>query len=119
MRPWLPALLLLAACGGDTVGNTSPSDWNDAVTAYVAAACTDLQPCTSADPATCESDARDMLASIKLQLSESQQADCVACLDALAMYDHDLSATCDMADADLAPVTAACGANHESCAGFP
>src|SRR5262249_40582749 len=118
MRLW-PALLLLAACGGDPVGNTSPSAWNDAVDAYVTAACNDLAHCTMADPATCASDARSALASVKSSLDANGQTACIDCLMALTTYDHDLSATCDMADVDMTPVTTACGANHEACAGYP
>ena len=116
---WLPGLLLVAACGSGPVGNTSPSAWNDAVDAYVTAACTDLQPCTMTDPTTCASDARSALASVKSMLDASGQSACIDCLNALTTYDHDLSATCDMADVDMTPVTTACGANDEACAGYP
>jgi len=119
MRKLAFLLVVLGACGGGPVGNTSPGAWNDAVDRYIQAACTELSTCNQANPDTCASDARNMLGAVKQQLDATGQADCIDCLDAWATYDHDFSVTCDMADADKAPVTAACGAANETCKGFP
>ncbi len=115
----LVAALFLAACGDGTVDTSSMSAWNDAVDAYVEATCTDLAPCTSEDPATCEADARDALDALRETLTAAERGDCVTCLEEMAQQNHDESFTCDPADVDQDALDAACGEANEACAGFP
>lgn len=121
MRTWLVILASswLGACGDGTVDTSSMSAWNDAVDAYVEATCTDLEPCTQADPATCEADARGELETLRETLTADERADCIACLEELAQQNHDQSFTCDPADVDQDALDAACGEANEACAGFP
>ena len=126
--------MLLAACGGDPVGNTSPSTWNDAVNAFIDATCNDATTCTGDDPAQCTTDVTADMAQAKSMLDETGQAQCIQCMNARAQAARDFAITCDMADIDFAAVYAACDLDpsmdydgdgtpdnddDEACAGFP
>ncbi len=110
------AVIAFAGCGDGTVDNSSPSAWNDAVDAYVAATCTDLAPCTSEDPVACEADARDALDALRDTVAD--RAACITCLEELAQQRHDQSFTCDPADIDQDALDAACGTDFAACDGF-
>jgi hypothetical protein len=112
-------LVLVVGCSNGPVGNTSPSDWNDAVNAYIQAACVDAAVCTGDDPDQCTSDVQTDMAQAKTMLDADGQAACVDCLNVKAEQAHAYSFTCDMADIDMDAIVAACGANDEACAGFP
>jgi len=112
MRSALAVLTVVAACGGDA------ADWDGAAADYEEGLCTST--CRVQTEDACRRDLQAALADARALLDPAGEQRCIDCLDTrLRLIPLVELQGCQPTAAQDAEVTAACGANDESCAGIP
>lgn len=108
----LAVLTVVAACGGDA------ADWDGAVADYEEGLCTSTCRVQAED--ACRRDLQTDLADARELLDPAGEQRCIDCLDTrLRLIPLVELQGCQPTAAQDAEVVTACGANDESCAGFP